>query len=105
MNYKAVVSAAAVAALFSSHAYADTFSTANTCGSLVGKAAACGISTETLSRRCGQKIDEQTSGAPQERSKAIKQFMLSAETSAKYQKAGGNESCSSIRTAVNDASR
>ena len=104
MNYKATVSAAVAAILLSSHAYADAFSIANACGSLVGKAAACGISTESLSRRCGQKIDELTSGAPQERSSAIKQFMLSAEMSAKYQKSGGNESCSSIRTAVNDAS-
>ena len=105
MSYKAFVSAAAVTVLLSSNAYADAVSIANTCGSLVGKAAACGISTESLSRRCGQKIDGLTSGAPQERSKAIKQFMLSAEMSANYQKAGGNESCSSIRTAVNDASR
>jgi hypothetical protein len=105
MNYRALLFSATVAFLLSSKAHADAFSIANTCGSLVGKAAACGISTETLSRRCGQKIDEQTSGAPQERSRAIKQFMLSAEMSAKYQKAGGNESCSSIRSAVNDATR
>lgn len=105
MRYGILVIVAVVTMSQLPEAHADAFSIANTCGSLVGKAAACSISTEALSRRCGQKIDELTTGAAQERSRAIKQFMLSAEMSAKYQKSGGNESCSSIQTAVNDAMR
>lgn len=86
--------------LFSSAAAADAVSVANTCGALIGKGAACGISTDALSRRCAQKIDELTIGMNDERTKALKQFMLSATASTSYQAGGGNEPCSSIQSSI-----
>lgn len=81
-------------------AYADAFGIANTCGSLVGKASACGIDTQKIAQACGSKIDNLTAYGSSERAAAIKQFMRSSQMSAHYQKGGGNESCSEIQSAI-----
>lgn len=84
----------------SGSAYADAFAVANTCGSLVGKASACGIDTQKLAQVCGSRIDSLTAYGSSERAAAIKQFMLSSQMSARYQQGGGNESCSEIQSAI-----
>lgn len=78
-------------------------SIANTCCSLAGKAEACGIDTEALMKSCGQKIRELTFDKDQGRDAAMRQCQISGGMSLRFQRAGGNESCSSIRAAVSSA--
>lgn len=76
---------------------------ANTCCSLIGKGIACGSETKPLQTACAKKIDQLTASSAPGRAEANKQCATSMTMSAQFQKAGGNESCSSISRAIQNA--